>query len=100
MTCALNEPAIKFASAQLSAVLTFDILMFSTGNKPTLTVELDPNETVEAPKAAGFVLRSTNMYLAVSPALRARLDAASAGLSQMVITRADGFGPVGLGLDF
>ena len=95
MTCALDEPAIKFASALLSAVLTFNVLMLPTGNKPTLTVELDPHETAEAPKAAGFVLLST----VVSPALQARLYAAGLDLSQTMITRADGYGPVGLGLD-
>jgi hypothetical protein len=58
------------------------------------------SKTVEALKAAGFVLRSTNMYLAVSPALQACLDAAGVGLSEMVITRADGDGPIGLGVDF
>jgi hypothetical protein len=58
------------------------------------------SKTVEALKAAGFVLRSTNMYLAVSPALQARLDAAGVSLSEMVITRADGDGPIGLGVDF
>lgn len=78
--------------------LIFNVLMLPTGNKPTLTVELGPHETVEAPKAAGFVLRSTNMHLAVSPALQACLEA-GVGLSQMVITRADGYGPVGQGLD-
>jgi hypothetical protein len=40
------------------------------------------------------------MYLAVSPALQACLDAAGVGLSEMVITRADGDGPIGLGVDF
>jgi hypothetical protein len=58
------------------------------------------SKTVEALKTAGFMLRSTNMYLAVSPALQARLDAAGVGLSEMVITRADGDGPIGLGVDF
>jgi hypothetical protein len=58
------------------------------------------SKTVEALKAAGFVLRSTNMYLAVSPALQAQLDEAGVGLSEMVITRADGDGPIGLGVDF
>jgi hypothetical protein len=38
------------------------------------------------------------MHLAVSPALQACLEA-GVGLSQMVITRADGYGPVGQGLD-
>ncbi|HYW45897.1 MAG TPA: hypothetical protein VE959_23740 [Bryobacteraceae bacterium] len=56
-------------------------------------------KTVEALQAAGFVPRSTNMVLAVSPALQARLDAAGVGLSGMVITRADGDGPIGLGVD-
>jgi hypothetical protein len=56
--------------------------------------------TVEALKAAGFVLRSTNMYLAVSPALQADLEAAGVDLSEMVITRADCDGPIGLGVDF
>jgi len=40
------------------------------------------------------------MYLAVSPALQTRLDAAGIGLSDMVITRADGDGPIGLGVEF
>lgn len=57
-------------------------------------------KTVEALKAVGFVLRSTNMYVAVSPVLQARLDAAGVGISEMVITRADGDGPIGLGVDF
>jgi hypothetical protein len=55
--------------------------------------------TVEALKAAGFLPRATNMYLAVSPALQMRLDAAGVGLAQMVITRADGDGPIGLGVE-
>ena len=56
-------------------------------------------KTVEALQAVGFVPRPTNMYLAVSPTLQARLDAAGVGLSEMVITRADGDGPIGLGVD-
>ena len=55
--------------------------------------------TVDALKAAGFQPRTTNMYLAVSPALQARLDAAGIGLAQMVISRADGEGPTGLGVE-
>ena len=56
--------------------------------------------TVEALKAAGFLSRGTYMYLAMSPTLQMRLDAAGIGLSQMVITRADGDGPIGLGVEF
>src|SRR5262249_26981246 len=56
--------------------------------------------TADALKAAGFLPRATNMYLAVSPALQRRLDAADVSLSEMVITRADGDGPIGLGVQF
>jgi hypothetical protein len=55
--------------------------------------------TAAALKAAGFLSRATNMYLAVSPALQSRLDAADVKLSQMVISRADGDGPIGLGVE-
>jgi hypothetical protein len=58
------------------------------------------NKTVEALKAVGFWLRSTNMYLAVSPGLQAFLDNVGVGPSEMVITRADGDGPIALGVDF
>jgi hypothetical protein len=54
--------------------------------------------TVAALEAAGFLPRATNMYLAVSPALQRRLDAAQVNLSQMVISRVDGDGPIGLGV--
>ena len=56
--------------------------------------------TIAALKAVGFRPRVTNMYLAVSPQLQTRLDAANVGLAQMVISRADGDGPIGLGVDF
>jgi hypothetical protein len=55
--------------------------------------------TVEALKAVGFLPRATNLYLAVSPALQIRLDAVRVDLSQMGITRADGDGPIGLGVE-
>jgi hypothetical protein len=55
--------------------------------------------TAAALKAAGFLSRVTNMYLAISPALQRRLDAADVNLSQMVISRADGDGPIGLGVE-
>ena len=56
--------------------------------------------TVEPLRAAGFLQRATNMFLAVSPELHQRLDAANVGISQMLITRADGDGPIGLGVEF
>jgi hypothetical protein len=55
--------------------------------------------TVQALKAAGFLSRASSHYLAMSPALQMRLDATGIGLSQMVITRADGDGPIGLGVE-
>jgi hypothetical protein len=68
-------------------------------NLDAVLVNHSHGPTVAALKAAGFRPRATNMYLAVSPALQARVDAAGIDLSNMVITRADGDGPIGLGVE-
>jgi hypothetical protein len=55
--------------------------------------------TVAALRAHGFWERATNFYLATSPRLRSLLDAHEVRLQDMVITRGDGDGPIGLGVD-
>ena len=90
--CALNAH-LKDAAAAMAQ-------RFWRQRLDAVIVNHSHGKAVEALKHAGFVLRSTNMYLAVSPALQARLDAAGVGLSDMLITRADGDGPIGLGVDF
>jgi hypothetical protein len=55
--------------------------------------------TVAALRAHGFWERTTNFYLATSPRLQSLLDAHKVGLADMVITRGDGDGPIGLGVD-
>lgn len=90
--CALNAH-LEDAAAALAQRLWLQRL-------DAVIVNHSHSKTVEALRAVGFLLRPTNMYLAVSPALQARLDAAGVVLSDMVITRADGDGPIGLGVDF
>ena len=38
----MNEPAIRFASALLSAVLTFNVLSLPTGNKTDVDIGIGP----------------------------------------------------------
>jgi hypothetical protein len=54
---------------------------------------------LKALQSVGFRPRTTGTYLAASPQLQARLDAARIGLDRMVISLADGDGPIGLGVD-
>jgi len=55
--------------------------------------------TLEALTHRGFLHRVTGMYLATSPKLQALLDNAAVTLDEMVLTRGDGDGPIGLGVD-
>jgi hypothetical protein len=66
-----------------------DAVIFNHSHGPTLDVL----------KATGFRPRATNMYLATSPLLQEQLDADGIGLDQMIVSRADGDGPIGLGVN-
>ena len=69
-------------------------------NLDAVIVNHSHEPSVHALKLAGFRPRATNTYLAVSPALQKRLDDTGVTLAQMIITRADGDGPIGLGVEF
>jgi hypothetical protein len=55
--------------------------------------------TVSSLERAGFRTRPTNMFLAASKQLQALLRSRGIAIGDMVITRGDGDGPVGLGVN-
>jgi hypothetical protein len=83
----LDAAAAALASHLVS--LRSDAAIVNTPHCPTL----------EVLKAHGFFGRTTSFYLALSPPLRALLDERGIPLNDMIVTRADGDGPIGLGAD-
>jgi hypothetical protein len=108
-----SEDAMRTLGANVMTLVEFCALGSCLGNSAAVLAEyirqkrLDSvivnhsqSKTVDALKAVGFLVRSTNMYLAVSPQLQSCLNDAGVSLSGMLITRADGDGPIGLGVNF
>ena len=56
-------------------------------------------KTIHSLISCGFLARTTNVYLATSEQLQALFDSYNINLRNMVMTRGDGDGPIGLGVD-
>jgi len=89
--CILDED-IENAAAALRAYL-------SDKDLDAVIVNASHGHTLRILKTCGFFERATNMYLATSKTLQALLDERNICLNDMVITRTDGDGPIGLGVD-
>ena len=73
--------------------------LLRTYNVDAVISNLSHGPTLEALNRVGFRSRATNVFLAISPALQARLNKEGILPEQMIISRADGDGPIGLGVD-
>jgi hypothetical protein len=104
--------AARFSNARVATLVDFSVLQADIDDGVALLVREFARRPLDAvlfngAEAAalaslathGFRARPTGVYLATSRRLQTLLDEAKVGVGRMLLTRADGDGPIGLGVD-